>query len=158
MLIKLLVDLFFISPTKGFSIQSEKTGLTHYDGGGRPLYKALCGICKISFHIFLLVKVESIFNFFGLDKDTQIILKGIVVIYSLIQVYIGYNALRNIEAPDRLVSSIISRSATNGNLKSEIRTGNIDEFKGYVDSKMSVMSNSRKEEYVNYLNGGKNYK
>ena len=120
--------------------------------------------------VFFLHDISDFFQDSGLSKGTAGFITGCITIFFLVQflrgtAYMGgyhlfnsgikgsafsnYYANPGAGAPIHRVGQS-SQGSMNYNRKHEA----IDEFKGYVDTKMQWMSNSRREEYMRDLFGG----
>lgn len=103
--------------------------------------------------------VES-FQIFGTFTP---ILNGLIVIFFLVQLYRGSTFLsasgitggHTINGVTYVSKESGYKSISNSSAKNSQNFGEIDKFKGYVNSRMSWMTHSQKEKYVKDLFGGK---
>lgn len=124
-----------------------------------PAYMALSGLFMLFSSIAALFFMRDIGLFIkSLDfiGDFSVPLNGLLVIFFLIQLVRGSNFINHANAAVAPPGSSIPNHRTNGGFQTGGRSyDEIDEFKGYVNSKMSWMSNSDKEKYIKGFFGGK---
>lgn len=124
-----------------------------------PAYMALSGLFILFSSIAALFFMRDIGLFIkSLDfiGDFSVPLNGLLVIFFLVQLVRGSNFINHANAAVAPPGSTIPNHRNNGGFQTGGRSyDEIDEFKGYVNSKMSWMSNSDKEKYIKDLFGGK---
>jgi hypothetical protein len=124
-----------------------------------PAYMALSGLFMLFSSIAALLFIRDIGLFIkSLDfiGDFSVPLNGLLVIFLLIQLVRGSNFINHANAAVAPPGSSIPTHRTNGGFQTGGRSyDEIADFKGYVNSKMSWMSNSDKEKYVKELFEGK---
>jgi len=107
-------------------------------------YLALSGLFMLFSSILGLIFIEGVVEFtnsFGFISSWSTYSNALLVIFFLIQVYRGAN--------------FISVASPNSISSNNSKYNEIDKFKGYVNGRMTSMTNSAKEKYVKDLFGGK---
>jgi len=146
------------------------TGLSErdfYNLSYAKAYSALSGMFMLFSSILALFFINDIGLFIKsveVVKDHATLINAFLVIFFIVQIIRGSAFIKGYNIgqggaisgskwynPNLPSSSTYSSSTSSTNS----RHSEIDDFKGYVNSKMSMMSNSDKESYVKSLFGGK---
>jgi hypothetical protein len=142
------------------------TALNHVRGGQNHIHCHIAGFLILALNVFIIWEIAYNGFEFPIMKD---ILPGVFVIISLIQIVRAIHLLNAVYPPEVMYGSqigITSNTAKGSSYRKEnnhssnsaygtsSKHENISEFNSYVNMKMSVMSNSQKADYMNYINGG----
>lgn len=107
-------------------------------------YLALSGLFMLFSSIialFFIKEVVAFTNSFELINSWSTLSSALLVIFFLVQAYRG--------------SNFISAASPSPSSSSNSKYDEINKFKGYVNGRMTSMTNSAKEKYVKELFGGK---
>lgn len=165
--IKILIDFLIIGPSFNDTIKYIKN---------HNVYYFLSGLSMIIYSFIFIVYIQEIEKYleqFYIFEKYGDILFGLITLFQLIQLIRGFSIINGYQIinfkreyktleqkqynSNRYYSSIrnIEETTTYTPRYNKENYSEINEFKGYVNSKMSNMSNSRKEKYVRDLFGGK---
>jgi hypothetical protein len=150
----IILPFFIIAKILKFTILGPSCTWT-----ANPAYMALSGIFMLFSSIVALFFIRDIalfiqsLEFIGSFATA---INGLLVIFFLVQLVRGSNFISHANAAVAPPGSTISNKSTPNDYQGGGRTySEIDEFKGYVNSRMGWMSNSDKEKYIKELFGGK---
>jgi len=113
--------------------------------------------------LFFIKDIGTFVESFEIFGSFTPILNGLIVIFFLVQLYRGSTFLsassitggHTIDGVTYVSKRGGYKSSSNSSAQNSQNLGEINKFKGYVNSRMSWMTHSQKEKYVKDLFGGK---